>query len=116
MTTTPTGQVAQAAQAPEAGHPAPAAPASSRTLAARLPKHPWDALAPAKATARAHPDGIVDLSIGTPVDHVPALVRDALAAASDSPGYPLTSGTRDLREAAAGWLQRRHGVRIAPEA
>ncbi len=116
MTTTPTGQVAQAAQAAEAGHPAPAAPASSRTLAARLPRHPWDVLAPAKATAQAHPDGIVDLSIGTPVDHVPALVRDALAAASDSPGYPLTSGTRDLREAAAGWLERRHGVRIAPEA
>jgi succinyldiaminopimelate transaminase len=58
----------------------------------------------------------VDLSVGTPVDPVPRLVRDALAAASDSPGYPATAGTRALREAAAGWLERRHGVRVGQDA
>ena len=31
------------------------------TLAARLPRFPWDALEPYKAKARSHPDGIVDL-------------------------------------------------------
>ena len=66
-------------------------------LADRLPDFPWDRLAPYAATARSHEDGIVDLSVGTPVDPVPAVVRDALAAASDAPGYPLTAGTPALR-------------------
>jgi succinyldiaminopimelate transaminase len=52
----------------------------------------------------------VDLSVGSPVDPVPDVVREALAAASDAPGYPATTGTQRLREAAAGWLARRHGV------
>jgi succinyldiaminopimelate transaminase len=49
------------------------------------------------------------------VDPVPAGVREALAAASDAPGYPATAGTRALREAAAGWLARRHQVRVDPD-
>jgi len=75
-----------------------------------LPDFPWDRLAPHKARAAAHPDGLVDLSVGAPVDPTPALVREALAAASDAPGYPLTAGTPAFRAAAAGWLERRHGV------
>ena len=86
------------------------------TLAQRLPAFPWDALAAARERARAHPGGIVDLSVGTPVDPVPQIVREALAAAGNAPGYPATAGTAALREAAAGWLARRHGVRVAPEA
>ncbi|HEV3293853.1 MAG TPA: succinyldiaminopimelate transaminase [Streptosporangiaceae bacterium] len=86
------------------------------TLAARLPSFPWDLLAPYREKARAHPGGIVDLSIGTPVDPVPAAVQAALAAATDSPGYPATQGTQRLREAAAGWLARRHGVTADPAA
>ncbi len=39
------------------------------------------------------------------------MVREALAAAANSPGYPLTHGTPALRSAAAAWLARRHGVR-----
>jgi succinyldiaminopimelate transaminase len=58
----------------------------------------------------------VDLSVGTPVDPVPRAVRDALAGASDAPGYPATHGTPRLREAAAGWLARRHGVQVDPAA
>jgi succinyldiaminopimelate transaminase len=88
----------------------------ARTLSGRLPAFPWDALGPAAAIARAHPDGIVDLSVGTPVDPVPAVIREALAAAADSPGYPATAGTPALRAAAAGWLGRRHGVTIDPDA
>lgn len=75
-----------------------------------LPDFPWDRLTPLKTLAREHPGGIVDLSVGTPVDPVPAVVRQALADASDSPGYPLTYGTERLRSAAAGWLRRGHGV------
>lgn len=79
-------------------------------LAAELPDFPWDSLAGAKATASAHPDGIVDLSVGTPVDPTPVIGRQALAAAADSPGYPQTSGTPALREAIAGYLVRRWGA------
>jgi aspartate/methionine/tyrosine aminotransferase len=43
-------------------------------------------------------------------------VRAALAGAADSPGYPATYGTPGLREAAAGWLARCHGVTISPAA
>jgi succinyldiaminopimelate transaminase len=57
----------------------------------------------------------VDLSVGTPVDSVPGLVQDALRAAANAPGYPATHGTGALREAAAGWLGRRHGVTVEPD-
>ncbi len=77
---------------------------------------PWDELEPYKARALAHPGGLVDLSVGAPVDPVPARVREALAAASDAPGYPATAGTRALRETAAGWLARRHQVTVDPDA
>ncbi|GIH27287.1 succinyldiaminopimelate transaminase [Acrocarpospora phusangensis] len=81
-----------------------------------LPDFPWDRLTPYKEVAQAHPDGIADLSIGTPVDSVPAVIQRALAEAADSPGYPLTYGTPALRDAAAGWLARRHGVTVDPAA
>lgn len=54
--------------------------------------------------------------MGTPVDPVPAVVRDALAAAADAPGYPATHGSSRLREAAARWLARRHGADVDPGA
>ena len=84
------------------------------TLAARLPEYPWDDLAPLKEKASAFPGGAVDLSIGTPVDPVPTIIQDALSAAADAPGYPLTAGTPELRSAAAGWLARSLGVSVAP--
>jgi len=68
-------------------------------------------LAPFAARARAHPDGIVDLSIGTPVDPTPDVVRAALAAASDAPGYPRTVGSPMLQAAVQSWLRDRCHVR-----
>ncbi len=53
--------------------------------------------------------------MGAPVDPVPAAVRDALTGGADSPGYPATHGTARLREAAAGWLARRHAVTVDPD-
>jgi len=79
-------------------------------VSARLPDFPWDSLAAARHLAQAHPDGIVDLSMGTPVDATPAVARNALTGASDSPGYPSTIGRVDLRKAAADWLRRRFDV------
>ncbi|WP_425550087.1 succinyldiaminopimelate transaminase [Actinomycetospora chlora] len=75
-----------------------------------LPDFPWDSLAGAAAIARGHPDGVVDLSVGTPVDPVPEAVGEALRAAWDSPGYPQTWGTPALRQAAVDALARRHGA------
>jgi succinyldiaminopimelate transaminase len=81
-----------------------------------LPDFPWDSLAPYADRARAHPDGIVDLSVGTPVDATPERIRSALAAASDAPGYPLTAGSVALRESIASWLARRFGATVAADA
>jgi succinyldiaminopimelate transaminase len=86
------------------------------TLAASLPDFPWDTIAAARATAVTHPDGIVDLSIGTPIDPTPERAMLALSRAANSPGYPLTSGTTALREALASYLTRRWGaVGLAPD-
>ncbi|MGB0100471.1 MAG: succinyldiaminopimelate transaminase [Nocardioides sp.] len=81
-----------------------------RSVSGRLPDFPWDHLASYVEQARAHPDGIVDLSVGTPVDPTPPVVQDALRGAADSPGYPLTIGRPETRQAAIDWLERRHGV------
>ncbi|MEU8590976.1 bifunctional succinyldiaminopimelate transaminase/glutamate-prephenate aminotransferase [Streptomyces sp. NPDC048664] len=80
-------------------------------LSDRLPTFPWDKLEPYKKTAAAHPGGIVDLSVGTPVDPVPGLIQKALVAAADSPGYPTVWGTPELRDAITGWVERRLGAR-----
>lgn len=72
--------------------------------------YPWDAVAPYAERARAHPDGIVDLSIGTPVDPTPEVITGALAAAANSPGYPTVQGTAALCAAIAGWFARRRDV------
>ena len=76
----------------------------------RLPTFPWDKLEPYKKTATAHPGGIVDLSVGTPVDPVPDLIQKALIDAADSPGYPTVWGTPALRDALTGWVERRLGA------
>ncbi|MBB6173300.1 succinyldiaminopimelate transaminase [Nocardiopsis mwathae] len=90
--------------------------ADRRRVADRLPTFPWDRLTAYKETAAAHPGGIVDFSVGTPVDPVPEKVRAALADAADAPGYPMTHGTAVLRASIAGWLHRRHGVTVEPAA
>ncbi|SCF07510.1 succinyldiaminopimelate aminotransferase apoenzyme [Micromonospora echinospora] len=79
-------------------------------VSSRLPEFTWDTLDAAAALAAAHPDGMINLSIGTPVDPVPEVIRQALAGASDAPGYPLTVGTPALREAIAAWVGRTCGA------
>jgi succinyldiaminopimelate transaminase len=80
------------------------------TAAPALPDFPWDSLATFKARASQHPGRIVDLSVGTPVDPTPEVVRAALVEAADAPGYPLTIGTTDVRAAVCEWFERRRGV------
>ncbi|MGB9012487.1 MAG: succinyldiaminopimelate transaminase [Aeromicrobium sp.] len=81
-----------------------------RRMSARFPDFPLDTIAAAKARAASHAEGIVDLSIGSPVDDSPALAQQALARAANAPGYPTVSGPESLRQAAADYLARRFGV------
>jgi succinyldiaminopimelate transaminase len=77
---------------------------------ADLADYPWDAMAPYAERARSHPDGIVDLSVGSPVDATPPLIARALSAATDAHAYPQTAGSADLRRAIASWYARRRNV------
>ena len=79
-------------------------------MRAQLPDFPWDALAPYGEKARAHPQGIIDLSQGTPVDPTPEFIQQALRDASNSPSYPVTAGTPELRAAIKKWATERLGA------
>ncbi|MFZ5849094.1 MAG: succinyldiaminopimelate transaminase [Actinomycetota bacterium] len=96
---------------PSSGTVPPPAPWwAARAVSTRLPDFPWDRLVPYAERARSHEDGIVDLSVGTPVDPTPEVVQQALRDAADSPGYPVTVGKAETRQACIDWLERRHGV------
>ncbi|MCG2624505.1 succinyldiaminopimelate transaminase [Arthrobacter sp. I2-34] len=88
-----------------------------REFGLQLPDYPWNAMEPFSSKASRHSGGVVNLSIGTPVDPTPAVVQEALKAAADAPGYPTTHGTPAVREAIAAWYARRRGVPdLDPEA
>ena len=76
----------------------------------------WSRIDSFRRRAEQCPGGMVDLSVGSPVDPVPRSVRDALTAASDdgqARGYPKTAGDGPLRQAASDWFRRRRGVDLA---
>lgn len=81
-------------------------------MRAPLPEYPWEAVRPYAELARQHPDGIVDLSIGSPVDPTPKVISDSLSSATDAHDYPLTAGSAALRAAIASWYERRRGVSV----
>jgi succinyldiaminopimelate transaminase len=83
---------------------------SASPLASRLPRFTWDAIEGSAQVARSFRDGMIDLSMGTPVDPVPESVQDALRRNSNAPGYPTAYGMPQTRAAAASWLGRRLGV------
>ena len=76
----------------------------------QLPDFPWDALAPFGEIARKHAGGIIDLSQGTPVDSTPEFIQRAFQEASNSPSYPVTTGTPELRAAIKNWAIARLGA------
>lgn len=80
------------------------------TFGLNLPDYPWDTMAPYRATAEQHPDGLINLSIGTPVDPTPDVIREALSSATDAHGYPTTHGSLTLRQTIVDWFARRRGV------
>jgi succinyldiaminopimelate transaminase len=80
------------------------------------PPYPHDRLLELRAIAEAVPGGIVDCSVGTPVDPMPEVARRALVdAAPAATGYPAAVGSPAYRQAAAAWIGRRFGVQVSPE-
>jgi acetylornithine aminotransferase len=60
---------------------------------------------------------LFDFGLGDPREPTPAFVKDALrAAVPDVSQYPSAFGTPALRKAAAGYLRRRFGVAVDPDA
>jgi succinyldiaminopimelate transaminase len=77
------------------------------------PPYPHDRLDAFRRLAAGVAGGVVDCSIGNPVDPVPDVVLAALdAAAPGATGYPATIGSAELRDAAATWIARRFGVTV----
>lgn len=85
--------------------------ANRTPVTSRLPRFPWDQLAPVAAKARQYPGGAIDLSQGTPADDTPEFIQNTLARAANSPRYPQTSGHTDLRQAIVDWFHRIRHVR-----
>ena len=76
----------------------------------RLPEYPWEKLKPFREKAATYHEGLLDLSVGSPVDPTPKVIQDALDSSSNAPGYPTTWGSVPLRQAIADWYSRRRGV------
>jgi succinyldiaminopimelate transaminase len=60
---------------------------------------------------------LFDFGTGDPREPTDPKIREALVAGVPQVSqYPSTPGKRDLREAFCGWMARRHGVALDPEA
>ena len=79
-------------------------------LGSRLPDFPWDTIADVRERAAAHEGGLIDLSVGGPVDPVAPSIQLALTEAAAAPGYPQTAGTPELRATIVSSLARRFGI------
>jgi succinyldiaminopimelate transaminase len=81
------------------------------------PPYPHDRLDALRRLADAVPGGVVDCSIGNPVDPIPEVALHALTrAAPTATSYPPSIGTLELREAAVAWFERRFGLHVEPTA
>lgn len=81
-----------------------------------LNPYPFERLRQLLATVTPNPRySPISLGIGEPRHATPQLVLDALARATKALSeYPATAGLPALREACAGWVQRRYGVTLNP--
>ncbi len=77
------------------------------------PPYPYDRLDSIAELARRHPDGLVDLSVGTPVDPPMEEVVEALSSSNAERGYPTSLGSTELRKAMSAWMSRRFGIDLA---
>jgi len=87
-------------------------------LLARLQPYPFERLRQLFAGVTPNPAlRPISLGIGEPKHATPAFIKQALVEALETPGsdltgYPPTIGSPALREAFAGWLSRRYGLKV----
>ena len=79
------------------------------------PPYPYDRLNELKPLGQHHEGGLIDFSIGTPMDPTPPAVVRALASSGSEKGYPPSIGRPELRHAFASWLAERTGAEVDPE-
>lgn len=77
------------------------------------PPYPYDRLDSIIEIAQSWTGGMVDLSVGTPIDSPMGIVVDALSSSNLERGYPTSLGSKRLRESMARWLNRRFGITIS---
>lgn len=78
------------------------------------PPYPYDRLDELKPVADAFEGGLVDFSIGTPMDPPAAAVVEALSSSGLERGYPPSIGLPELRDAIGAWMTRELGVAVDP--
>ena len=85
-------------------------------LLARLHPYPFERLRALTADITPSPaHRAISLGIGEPRHATPALIEQALIAGLKGLShYPATAGEPRLREAMAGWVERRYGVTLDP--
>jgi N-succinyldiaminopimelate aminotransferase len=85
-------------------------------LLTRLQPYPFERLRQLVADVTPNPAyRPISLGIGEPKHPTPEFIKQALTAALGGlASYPATAGEPALREACAGWLQRRYGVTADP--
>jgi N-succinyldiaminopimelate aminotransferase len=83
-------------------------------LLSRLNPYPFERLRALTRDIKPNPTlSPISLGIGEPKHATPALIHEALAAHLKGLAvYPATAGEPVLREACAGWIQRRYGVAV----
>lgn len=82
----------------------------------QIEPYPFEELDRRRAEAFAAGRDLIDFGVGDPREVTPAFIREALIEAIEPvSSYPRAAGIQELREAAAGWVERRFGVRVAPD-
>jgi succinyldiaminopimelate transaminase len=76
------------------------------------PPYPYERLDRFKPLAAGFDGGLLDFSIGTPMDPPPAKVVAALGSSDTERGYPPSIGTVALREAIRRWMRRRFDLDV----
>lgn len=86
-------------------------------LLSRLQPYPFERLRQLFAGVTPSPQHApISLGIGEPRHATPSFILEALTRAFPAlASYPLTAGSPALRQACAGWMQRRYGVSLNPD-
>jgi acetylornithine aminotransferase len=80
-----------------------------------LAQYPFARLDDWKAEATGSGIELIDFGMGDPREVTPAFIREALAASIEPvSSYPRATGLPELRQAIAGWIERRFGISVDP--